>query len=276
MNKSYQLILITLCFISEINSQEIKVDPIKLLGNRSDKNSVGHGVNVALYPGRKPLIFYATHKLGPIFSPANQTVLEWFPDHVKLASAKNDTKINEECELCVTEQDVIVAQYTITNNQKQAQNYAIIISGDNRESINWRGKTGGVKKTSVEGNFLILSDSNVFPEIFNDFYEIIGSSEPAQFLETNIPGSYKIKYEITIPAKTQKTCIVAVAVGANKDKTKQRLTEVIKQKDPVAQNRASWLKFFTDEIPRFSCSDRQLEQLYYFRWFLLKFSTAGG
>ena len=276
MKKSYQLILITLCFISGIYGQEIKVDPVKLLGNRSDKNSVGHGVNVALYPGPKPLIYYATHKLGPIFSPANQTVLEWFPDHIELAPVKSNTQITEDCELCVTDQDVIVAQYTITNNQKRAQNYVLTISGDNRESINWRGKTGGVKKTSVEGNFLILSDSNVFPEIFNNFYEIIGSSEPAKFLETKIPGSYKIIYEITIPAKTKKTCIFAVAVGANKNQTKQCLTDVINQQDPITKNRASWLKFFTDEIPRFSCSDRQLEQLYYFRWFLLKFSTAGG
>ena len=214
--------------------------------------------------------------MGPIFSPANQTVLEWFPDHIELAPVKSNTQITEDCELCVTDQDVIVAQYTITNNQKRAQNYVLTISGDNRESINWRGKTGGVKKTSVEGNFLILSDSNVFPEIFNNFYEIIGSSEPAKFLETKIPGSYKIIYEITIPAKTKKTCIFAVAVGANKNQTKQCLTDVINQQDPITKNRASWLKFFTDEIPRFSCSDRQLEQLYYFRWFLLKFSTAGG
>ena len=209
MKKNYLLIFITLCLITHVNSQEITIDPIELIGHRTDKNSVGHGVNVALYPGEKPLIFFATHKLGTIFSPVNRTVSEWFPDHVKLATVHLNTKIVEECEICVTEQDVIVAQYIITNNYHKPQTYIINISGDNQKSINWRGKYGGEKKSYREGDFLILSDRNVYPEIFNNFYEIISSSEPAKLLRTpksgylyrrlaNAMQDLKIEYDFTV------------------------------------------------------------------------------
>ena len=277
MRKYYPIIALTImCCVAQVHRQEIITDPIELIGFRSDKNSVGHGINVALYPGEKPLIFFATHKLGPIFSPANQTVCEWFTDHVKLSPEKQNKEITAQCELCVTEQDVIVAQYTIINNQNLPQIYVITILGDNRQSINWRGKVGGAKKSYTEDDFVVLSDRNVYPEIFKNFYEVIGSSEKPKSVETKTPGCYNVKYGISIPANSQKTCIFACAVGPDKDETKQRLKEVIKQKDPIAKNRADWQRFFTKEIPRFSCSDQQLEQLYYFRWFLLKFSTAGG
>ena len=49
-------------------------------------------------------------------------------------------------------------------------------------------------------------------------------------------------------------------------------TEVVVLDD----NRADWARFYDREVPRFRCSDRGLEELYAFRWFLLRFSTAGG
>ena len=220
MRKYYPIIALTImCCVAQVHRQEIITDPIELIGFRSDKNSVGHGINVALYPGEKPLIFFATHKLGPIFSPANQTVCEWFTDHVKLSPEKQNNEITAQCELCVTEQDVIVAQYTIINNQNLPQIYVITILGDNRQSINWRGKVGGAKKSYTEDDFVVLSDRNVYPEIFKNFYEVIGSSEKPKSVETKTPGCYNVKYGISIPANSQKTCIFACAVGPDKDET---------------------------------------------------------
>jgi len=38
------------------------------VGNRTDKNTVGHGVNVALYTGTPSRFFYSTYSLGNVFS----------------------------------------------------------------------------------------------------------------------------------------------------------------------------------------------------------------
>jgi hypothetical protein len=55
---------------------------LDLIGNRNDKNCVGHGKNVALYTGIPSKFYYATHKLGDIFDIVDGTTINWFPDHV--------------------------------------------------------------------------------------------------------------------------------------------------------------------------------------------------
>src|SRR5256885_14938455 len=39
---------------------------LDLVGNRPDKNSVGHGGNVALYTGKPSKFYFATHSLGDV------------------------------------------------------------------------------------------------------------------------------------------------------------------------------------------------------------------
>ena len=39
---------------------------------------------------------------------------------------------------------------------------------------------------------------------------------------------------------------------------------------------ADWARFYNEQVPRFECSDPKFNEIYAFRWFLLKFSTAGG
>ena len=62
----------------EISSVEV----LDRVGGRSDKNSIGHGRNVALYTGAPSRFFYATHELGDIFSVVDGKTLLWHPDQV--------------------------------------------------------------------------------------------------------------------------------------------------------------------------------------------------
>jgi len=55
------------------------VPVLERVGNRSDKNSVGHGRNVALYTGTPSRFFYATHELGDVFSAAGGGTIRWYP-----------------------------------------------------------------------------------------------------------------------------------------------------------------------------------------------------
>lgn len=285
----------------------IQKSPIlDLIGNRDDKNSVGHGKNVALYTGNPSKFYYATHKLGDIFGAVNGTTIKWFPDQVFIApevdigihsnlnidkivissseiypmdpKEKNTkAKLIEQRQVCVTKDDVVISVVHLTNLTDKKIIHKIEIIGDCTKSKDWRGEIGGEKITEKEDNFIILKDKNVFPNILvNGLTMAIGGNLRPDEMICELAGTYELKYKVEIPPYTSREFTFACAIDPDEQIAMENLKTVLKQDDQIALNRKDWQNFFENDVPHFSCSDKGLEELYGFRWFLLKFSTAGG
>ena len=165
------------------------VPVLEQVGNRSDKNTVGHGKNVALYTGTPSRFFYATQNMTDVFSAADGQTVRWFPDYVLVtpgSSTANNVNVDrldinagaaanqaapvaagdgvfEQRQVCVTQDDVAVSRIYLTNPGKAAVTHRITISGDCRDSADYRGNAGGEKLTRRIGNLVLLTDKNVFP-----------------------------------------------------------------------------------------------------------------
>lgn len=293
------------------------VSVLDLVGNRSDKNSVGHGKNIALYTGMPSRFFYATHELGDIFSAVDGTTLNWFPDHVavspqivpgninldriEIQSASNAEATNgsangpanesssnesstgnadglmEMRQVCVTKDDVVVSRLHFQNNGNEPRTRRVEISGDCRGSFDWRGTPGGEKVTRREGNGVLMLDKNVFPGVLPDgLAMVIGGNVAPVDSDVATPGTYRLVYEVKVPAHSERTLLLACSVERSAQIAHANLARVLKQADPLEVNRTDWEHFYQHDVPQFDSSDAKLDELYDFRWFLLKFSTAGG
>jgi hypothetical protein len=283
--------------------------PLLRVGQRSDKNSVGHGRNIALYTGMPSRFFFATHELGNIFSATDGGTINWFPDHVRVSpiripavvtninldqiviqttlpagvSLPTDTTtspaaVQEERDVCVTDKDVIVSRIYLTNSSSATVPVPLHIAGDCRGSFDWRGSKGGEKKTlSNPDGTVTLVDKNVFPEVMPDglFMVVGGSQKPVQ-RDTQTPGVYRLDYTVEIPPHGETVVTLACAVDRDEQRAHKNLAATLALQDPIAVNRASWENYYKNEVPSFTCSDPKLTELYDFRLFLLQFSTAGG
>jgi hypothetical protein len=282
----------------------LPADPVlDRVGARPDKNSVGHGRNVALYTGKPTQFFYATHNLGNVFDATDGATLLWFPDYVVLqpqaagtlvaldqfqfvptsadAAAPMEEKrppgLSEQRQVCVTEDDVTVSRFILTNATDTPLTRELTITGDCRDSVDYRGKPGGRKTTVREGNFILLTDGNVFPAALPEGLAMaIGSSLVPEEADTSTGGAYRLRYQITVPPHSTQSAVFACAFGRDAAAAKASLTRVLADPDPLASNRAAWRQSYETELPQFTCSDARLTELYGLRWFLLKFSTVGG
>ena len=277
---------------------------LDLIGNRNDKNCVGHGKNVALYTSIPSKFYYATHKLGDIFDIVDGTTINWFPDHVlvtpdvnlgsilnlnidqiviskdrkeQFEKRKPRSKLTEQRQVCVTKDDVVVSVVHLFNPTTNPIIKTIEIAGDCTKSKDWREEIGGEKITKKVDNFIILKDKNVFPNILDDglTMAIGGNFEPDEMI-CEPAGTYLLKYKVEIPPYTSLKFTFACAIDPDEQTALKNLQTVLEQNDPITLNRTDWQNFFRNDAPHFSCSDKGLEELYGFRWFLLKFSTAGG
>src|SRR5689334_7075265 len=75
---------------------------LDLVGNRTDKNSVGHGKNVALYTGTPSRFFFATHNLGDVFSAVDGSTINWFPDQTIVSPKASSDGVNDVRQVCVS------------------------------------------------------------------------------------------------------------------------------------------------------------------------------
>ncbi len=248
------------------------------IGGRSDKNSVGSGRNVALYTGQLSKFFFATHSLGDVFSAADGKTIAWFPDHIVVSKAAPPGEaIHEIRDVCVTATDVIVARIHLPNSSAAPVKHLLEIAGDCTQSFDWRSKPGGKKETRRDGKYVLMTDQNVFPEFLPHGLSIlVGSATQPASIITDPPGTYRLQYEVVIPASSTREITIACAIDTDAAQARQHLDEVLKEKDPLAKNRQEWDRFYQEQVPQFECSDPKLNEIYAFRWFLLKFSTAGG
>jgi hypothetical protein len=275
---------------------------LDLVGNRDDKNSVGHGVNVALYTGTPSKFFYATYEMGDVFNIVDGGTLKWFPDYTLVdptASAGNAnldritidgipglepaaksaaaSEIDEQRQVCVTKDDVVVSRVVLTNRSGADAIHHMEVAGDCRAGFDYRGKTGGEKATRVDGDTLLLVDKNAFPSVLHDgLVMAVGASSTPVSKESGTPGAYRLSYDIHVPAHGTKVVTFACAVGRDVATAKAHLAGALKQSDPVAQNRKDWADFYEKQTPSFTSSDAGLNEIYGLRWFLLKFSMSGG
>ena len=281
------------------------VPVLDLVGNRTDKNTVGHGVNVALYTGTPSRFFYATYDLGNVFSAVDGGTVRWFPDYVLIdpratrGDAQNanldqitidaqpgnaaavasvpSAAIDEQRQVCVTREDVVVSRVLLTNRSAHPVVHRIEIAGDCRGSADYRGGPGGAKATRFEDDTIFLTDHNAFPSVLpGGLAMAIGSSLHPASHASEAPGAYRLSYDVTVPANATKVATFACAFGRDEASAKIKLTRVLGESDPVAKNRADWTDFYAHQIPQFTCSDKGLNEIYGFRWFLLKFSMSGG
>lgn len=280
------------------------VPALDLVGNRTDKNTVGHGVNVALYTGTPSRFFYSTYNLGDVFSAVDGGTLRWFPDYTLIDPHGSGTSLNvnldqitidaqpgnlstgtdtptdpldEQRQVCVTQEDVVVSRVTLTNRSAQPVTHRIEITGDCRGSVDYRGRPGGEKATRIAGDTLFLTDKNAFPSVLHTgLVMAIGASARPTSRDAATPGAYRLTYDIPVPAHATRVTTFACAFARDEAAAQTHLTQVLRAGDPVAQNRADWKNFYEHQIPQFSCSDRGLNELYGFRWFLLKFTLSGG
>ncbi|BDI29946.1 hypothetical protein CCAX7_19970 [Capsulimonas corticalis] len=283
--------------------EELSASPIlDKIGGRDDKNSVGHGRNVAIYTGGPSRFFYATQEMGDVFNAADGAPVAWYPDHVladpglapgnaNLDQLTIDAKpvtpaaqadapvsgVTERRQICVTADDVAVSRVILTNTTGAAITQSLEIAGDCRNSADYRGGPGGHKETRRDGDAVILTDSHVFPSVLPHGLSLaIGGSIAPASVETNTPGAYRLRYEVAVPAGGSKIVTLACAFDPDANKAKANLARVLGQNNPLEQNRADWAGFYEKQVPRFECSDPRINEIYGLRWFLLKFSTAGG
>jgi len=273
------------------------------VGNRTDKNTVGHGVNVALYTGTPSRFFYSTYDLGNVFSAVDGGTIRWFPDYVlidpnnsggntnvnldqflidndpgpSLQSEKVTDGVTEQRQICVSRDDVVVSRVFLTNHSAKAVVHQVEVRGDCRQSADYRGQPGGEKVTRQDGDALLLIDHNAFPSVLHDgLVMAIGASEHPTATDTDTPGAYRLTYTITVPENGTRVLTLACAFGRDTATAKTHLAGVLRESDPVAQNRRDWTDFYEHQVPQFTGSDQGLNELYGFRWFLLKFSLSGG
>ncbi|MEM7395725.1 MAG: hypothetical protein AAF492_25620, partial [Verrucomicrobiota bacterium] len=281
---------------------------LDLLGRRDDKNSVGHGKNLALYTGRggSKRYFYATHELGNIFSGADGETLSWYPDHVLLEGntfqpgidaqlyidhitfeqkegprpervEPADRLVIEQRQVCVTKDDVVVSQIWLHNRTAEPVSHQVTITGDSRRSFDWREQPGGERETLRKGDRILMVDHSVFPDALpNGLCMAIGATVQPSSFKTDEPGAYAMTLSVDLKAGERRSIVAACALDRSEEKALNRLDRILTQRDPLANNRAAWTRFYNQQVPRFDCSDSGLNELYAFRWFLLRFSTAGG
>lgn len=280
------------------------VPVLDLVGNRTDKNTVGHGNNVALYTGSPSLFFYATQNMTDVFSAADGRTLRWFPDYVLVTpqgSADSDagnvtvdsltiaagtapaTPANgsagvfEQRQVCVTTEDVAVSRVFVTNLTRAAVTHRITVQGDCRQSADFRAGPGGDKQTERSGEMVLLTDHNVFPgKLPGGLTMAIGGSLPVAHADTSTPGAYTLDYDLAVPPGQTRSAVFACAFDRDQTQAAAHLKAALASADPLSRNREAWQKFYATQVPAFTCSDRGLSELYAFRWFLLLFSRAGG
>ncbi|MBC7807353.1 MAG: hypothetical protein H7145_14535 [Akkermansiaceae bacterium] len=280
------------------------VPVLDLVGNRTDKNTVGHGVNVALYTGTPSRFFYSTYNLGNVFSIVDGGTLRWFPDYTLIDPHGSSDPLNvnldqitidgqpgntqngagatadamdEQRQVCVTSEDVVVSRVILTNRSAKPVVRRIEIAGDCRGSVDYRGKPGGEKATRRDGDVLVLVDKNAFPSVLrNGLVMAVGASARPVSSDARTPGAYRLAYDVSVPANATKVTTFACAFARDEATAKAHLAKVLREGDPVAKNRTDWKNFYERQIPQFTCSDKGLNELYGFRWFLLKFTLSGG
>ncbi len=280
------------------------------VGGRPDKTSVGHGRNVAVYTGAPSQFFFATYHLGNVIDAADGATIVWYPDHVQVCPDRNpagafnvnldrlvitgqpqDTPtvgcspraapagLLERRQVCVNQDDVVIARVVWTNASDTAIPHTFCVSGDCRNSRDWRGQPGDLAgKTSItDGQIVLMTDGNAYRGLLpHGLTMAVGASRKLDAAPVVEPGVYRMNIPVTVPAKGQAALTVACAIHPDSRQAAANLRAALSQKDPIEANRRSWESFFQDAVPRFRCSDAGLEELYAFRWFLLRFSTAGG
>ncbi len=280
------------------------VPVLELVGNRTDKNTVGHGNNVALYTGSPSLFFYATQNMTDVFSAADGRTLKWFPDYVLVTPAGgadsdagnvtvdrleigpgapppppavDSSGVFEQRQVCVTTSDVVVSRVFVTNLTAAPITHRITVQGDCRQSADFRAGPGAAKETRRDGDVVLMTDHNVFPgKLPNGLTMAISGSLPVVNADTGTPGAYTLGYDLLVPPGQTRSVVLACAFDRNADRATANLKAALAEADPLTQNRKDWQKFYATEVPAFTCSDRGLSELYAFRWFLLLFSRAGG
>ena len=292
-----------------LTQTKLKPDAIlDRIGNRSDKTSIGHGRNIALYAGRgtRKRVFFATHELGNIFNATDGETLLWYPDHTLLEgntarpkhssevfidtvtfeekkgpavkpTTTTKTKVIEQRQVCVTKDDVIISRIWVSNQTDTNVRHSIQLTGDCRRSFDWREQPGGERETHRHGDHVVMVDRSVFPNaLANGLRMAIGASVKPTEIDTGTPGAYRMQIEIDLKPGETRAIVAACAFERSTDKAIANLKNVLGQSDPIAVNRDAWRDFYTKQVPTFECSDPRLTELYGFRWFLLRFSTAGG
>ena len=290
---------------------DIRSSPVlDLVGRRSDKSSVGHGKNVAVYSGQPSRLFYSTYELGSVFSAADGGVVVWYPDHVvvtpevsgstrpnvnldrisirpstrgagpaagKGAARRGELRVLEQRRVCVTSKDVVVSEIFLHNPSGRVLSHRVDVRGDCRGSHAWRGGPGGDKLSRRAATVVLVEDHNVFPSLFEKGLTLaVGANAKPAVVETEPPGTYRLAWDIQVPAGSSPPFRVACAIHPDGGRALRNLWAALGERDVVGRNRQRWARFYAEKVPRFQCSDPGLEELYAFRWFLLRFSTTGG
>lgn len=256
-------------------------NPLTIIGDRKEKNCLGVGRNVALYVGPKNRFFYATHELGDIFHLDVEKVTAWNPHFLNTISPAQVGSGRFLVRWTVTENDVIIARIACPHapspdEKAKERKFRIVVRGDCRKSFDWRGKPGGEKITRQIGNTLILTDKNVYPLVLpNGLTMAIGSKNQAE-INTTEQGTYEMTFQTSAPAASMTFLTIACAIHPDSEQAQKNLSTALEQRWSVSDMEKSWTNFYKQSVPRFECSNRTLNELYGFRWFLLRFSTAGG
>jgi hypothetical protein len=265
------ILFLTPFYLFGLEGEEI----LNLVGHRTDRNSAGHGNNVAVYCDSSSTFFYATHRLGNIFNAVDGQVSVWYPDHLQLF--RESDRVRQEKTVCVLSNDVVISRIKVINKTDAPVSYPLIIKGDSRQSKDWREDPSGERVTTLYGDTLVLVDKSVFPNAFDKGLTMaIAADQDLLRAHTDTAGYYGLEYDLSLPAREHRVITLACAMNRDQNTALENLRYALRLDDPVSVNREHWVDFFTQDIPVFSCSDSGLTELYAFRWVLLKFSTVGG
>ncbi|MEW6455587.1 MAG: trehalase family glycosidase [Acidobacteriota bacterium] len=258
------------------------------LGARSDRSSAGHGNNIAVFVGEPYRIYYVNFNLGEMFSPLEGKVIAWYPDHVRIKPIQDEhynhdtgmVELEQYRDVFVTEDDVIGVVFHFKNRSTKFIEYQLNINGSCRGAINFRGSRPDkpcVQEYLKDEGIISINNPNVYPTIFSSFYQIIVVRDvKPDKVDFGDEGFYSMRYNLILNPGEEKTVIAGMSVDPDQSKAIKQIKKFFSIPDPLKENEQAWNKFFQNDIPKFRCPDHNYTDLWYFRWYLLKFSSVRG
>jgi len=266
-----------------------------LLGNRTDRGTIGGGRNLIAYLNGP--IWFGSYDLGPVFSlikvdPEQTHSTHWWPDHLEVAFKTlsrartptsqplehEETTLLETRKLFITHNDVLATVITLSNPTRHDATQLIELKGEYRlstpDTVNVTADTRSTQLFPNRG-IIVLRDSAVkTDQMLEGLYAAVAASQPPDQMASDTPGHYQATWTLTIPAQSSKELIVTLAVSPDRNSAVGQAQLTAITSDLLGQNRQTWEDFFQKEVPVFRCSDKRLSQLWYFRWYLLRIHTA--
>ncbi|MFO0983223.1 MAG: TrmH family RNA methyltransferase [Planctomycetota bacterium] len=244
---------------------------------RTDRTSLGCGGRVAAFVNGS--VYYGTSDLGPILNTLSGAVSEWSPALVRYAPPDAASPVREQRVALVTDDDVLCVRHELVNETDRSVRHELVVAGDCRSSHDFRDAPRPEAKTTelLPGSGrVVIADRNACPGAIDALFLAVGASPPPTDVSSAAPGTYRLRFLITLAPREHSAVTVAIALDPRREVALDHLATTLAEPDLLARQAAGWTQFFAAAVPTFESADQRLVELYRLRWYLLRFATLRG